>query len=428
MATYPGKVVEAPSLMSILMKKPFNILWLIPDSTNYLYHSYVNALRRLGCSVTLFYYRDRLMEVGGRQMRDEILRGLPSAPGRNVLLASLYGQSYELTPEFLRELGRQIPVAIWSVDDEIYCTSQTVYLAQTADAVITTDYWGRGVIEQIGVPTIYFPCPSLDFADAKPNTRKTIDVSFVGNCLVSDRMHYIDHLERNDIPVETFGRGSKNGYISREKLREVMSASRINLNFSKMNISKEVLRQETWRQHVRQIKGRPLEVAAMGGFCLSEYASHLGRVLEVGKEVDVFWSTEQLLDKVKYYLAQDEERERIAHAAYLRVQKEWGPLQGLAGVLNELDRCIAHVRGHRGENLPLVKSVAYREAEVENAVRLAASLLRRRRIRFACELMVDSIFPFRKGTVSGLVTGMRRVVERLLGAFLKTLRALRGAR
>ncbi|WP_204104543.1 MULTISPECIES: glycosyltransferase [Spirulina sp. CCY15215] len=59
----------------------------------------------------------------------------------SLVLTSFYHDSMALTPEFLKKLSEKIDLVVWSFDDEIYSTSQTIYQAQSAHAIITTDFY-----------------------------------------------------------------------------------------------------------------------------------------------------------------------------------------------------------------------------------------------------------------------------------------------
>ncbi len=74
---------------------------------------------------------------------------------------------------------------------------------------------------------------------------------------------------------------------------------------------------------IRDIKGRPFEVASVGGFILSEYFSGLEYMFEIGKEIEVFYDTDDLIEKVKFYLDNDSLREKIAYNGYLKVKSDY---------------------------------------------------------------------------------------------------------
>ncbi len=67
-----------------------------------------------------------------------------------------------------------------------------------------------------------------------------------------------------------------------------------------------------------QIKGRNFEVPGCSGFLLTNLADNLADYYDVDQEVVCFDSQRDMIDKIRYYLAHEKERMRIADAGYQR--------------------------------------------------------------------------------------------------------------
>ena len=71
-----------------------------------------------------------------------------------------------------------------------------------------------------------------------------------------------------------------------------------------------------------QIKGRDFEIPACGGFLLTQENPELCEYFEPGREIAVYGDTEDLIDKIGFYLSHDEERERVRAAGYRRFLRD----------------------------------------------------------------------------------------------------------
>ncbi|MTV49662.1 glycosyltransferase [Heliobacillus mobilis] len=71
-----------------------------------------------------------------------------------------------------------------------------------------------------------------------------------------------------------------------------------------------------------QTKLRHFEVAGAGAFQLTNENPELSRLFQPGKEIVFFRNREELKDKINYFITHDEERYRIAKAAYQRAHGE----------------------------------------------------------------------------------------------------------
>ena len=89
-------------------------------------------------------------------------------------------------------------------------------------------------------------------------------------------------------------------------LLKVYTCSKINLNIS-----------------LKGIEGgtpqRVMDIMGAGGFMMTNYCAETAELFEEDKEIVMFRTPEELVEKSDYYLSHDEEREKIAKAGYEKV-------------------------------------------------------------------------------------------------------------
>ena len=73
-----------------------------------------------------------------------------------------------------------------------------------------------------------------------------------------------------------------------------------------------------------QLKPRPFQATGAGAMALNDYCPELEDLFEIGREIVTFrfGDFDELRDKLTWYAAHDEERERIARAGYRRSRKQ----------------------------------------------------------------------------------------------------------
>jgi spore maturation protein CgeB len=90
------------------------------------------------------------------------------------------------------------------------------------------------------------------------------------------------------------------------------SRSKISLGFSTVGET------HLGRERITQIRLRDFEAIMCGAFHITEYMPELEEFFEVGKEIICYTDPDDLVEKCKYYLAHEAERERIRQAGRRR--------------------------------------------------------------------------------------------------------------
>jgi spore maturation protein CgeB len=119
------------------------------------------------------------------------------------------------------------------------------------------------------------------------------------------------------------------------------SRSRINLGFSSVGNTHRT------SNRIVQVRLRDFEVPMSGGFYMVEHFDELGEFFEIGKEVVCYTDPDDMASKIKYYLSNETDRERIRLAGFERARRDHSWHRRFAQVFEKMgfpkssDRCAA---------------------------------------------------------------------------------------
>ncbi|WP_323592454.1 CgeB family protein [Aliarcobacter butzleri] len=126
--------------------------------------------------------------------------------------------------------------------------------------------------------------------------KKIYDVVFIGQNF-GNREMYVNYLKSNGINVLALGRGWSEGRITQTQMIEIFNKAKIVLNFSS----------SAGHPELKFLKGRVFEIPATGSFLLTEECEELDDYFKVGIELERFSTKEEMLEKVRYYLENEEQ-------------------------------------------------------------------------------------------------------------------------
>ena len=162
-----------------------------------------------------------------------------------------------------------------------------------------------------GALPIYLPEGANPEIHKSYDLKKTIDVSFVGQCY-GNRPETIRKLNGCGVRVEAYGYGWPNGPLSTEEMVEMYSRSKINLGFGGV----------VGYSNTYCLKGRDFEVPMSRGLYLTEYHTELKKFYELGKEIVTYTDFGDLLGKIQYLLSNPKETEMIRDKGRQRALNE----------------------------------------------------------------------------------------------------------
>jgi spore maturation protein CgeB len=306
---------------------------------SYEYHNLFQSLERIVDPVIVFDFMQVLKQRGREQMNRALLETV-LAERPDVAIVAPYTD--QLIPEVIDEINHHTTTVGYFFDD-VWRIEYARFWAGHFSFVTTSDVNGVMKFRDAGHDNvIYSPFACNHRVFVKSDLPKKNDVSFVGQ-YHPYRAWYLHHLRRAGIRVQVWGQGWGTGRLSQDQMVAAFNQSRINLNLSNskswdMRYVTTVARPirdslRAWRDSLRglhqpdakvreQVKGRHFEINACGGFQLSYYVEGLERHYRIGEEVALYASPEELVEKVRYYLKHEDEREAIAQRGYERTLRD----------------------------------------------------------------------------------------------------------
>jgi spore maturation protein CgeB len=301
------------------------------------YNSLYLCLTAMGVDVTLFDYLSREGEVGRERMNAELL-DIVRTERPEAVLVSLYTD--QILPATLNTIKAQTTSVYYAYDD--MWRRDFVDFWAPHFSYVTTSYV-RGVAEMSlrgHRNAIYLSLASNHYLFRRKDVAKQYDVSFVGMSHPYRRW-LVRWLERSGIHVHVFGTGWKKesiagtrfrkGRVPAEQLVDIINATRVNLNLTNetswdarylLSSPRALLNTFRSRKTFAPVNLRIFEVNACGGFQLVPYMEGLEKRYDIGTELVTYQSPEQLVERVRYYLEREDERQAIADAGYRRTLRE----------------------------------------------------------------------------------------------------------
>jgi spore maturation protein CgeB len=273
--------------------------------------AFLPALRRLGYEVQHFDTQNPTLHATYADLNYALLAEVKRYDPDIIMTVQ---KDYEVWTDTLLAIRRMGKAALvtWTTDDSFKFHTVSKFIAPFYDAISTLFKYRVEDYIRAGVEGVYYTQCAANSHWLNPPKRAEdcqFSVSFVGKPY-RPRVELVRALERAGIHVDCFGFGWPNGPIPTDQMPVVMRDSVISLNFSAAAESDAV--QNT------QIKARTFEVPGAGGFLLTDTSPGMAEVYEFGREIEVYDDFDDLQKKIRYYLQHPDERDRIAHAGYLR--------------------------------------------------------------------------------------------------------------
>jgi len=294
---------------------------------SYEYFNFYQSLKQAGHEVELFDYMGELQAFGKEGMNQKLLvRVQKWRP--TLAVFSLYTDQFD--PQAINALRGHTKTFCFFHDDT-WRVEYSRYWAHQFDYFSTPDLHGETKYRELGLANaIYFPFGCNERIFRKLDVPRKYDVSFVGGWHPY-REWLIERIRKAGISVEVAGYRWPKGEIDQEGMIRLFNESRINLNLSNSaswdarylaSSPRAFINRLRSKKNIEQMKARIFEVSGCGAFQLSYFVEGLAHCYDIDREVCVYADVDDLIEKIKFYLAHEDLRESIATAAYKRTLKD----------------------------------------------------------------------------------------------------------
>jgi spore maturation protein CgeB len=349
--------------------------------------NFYDSLARMGHTILYFDFMTLLRTRGREEMNRRLLE-VARAEKPALTFSVLFRD--EIDPDVVRRVPDASggPTLNWFCDDVWRFEDFSRRVAPAFSWVVTTARSVLPAYARIGCGNVIhaqWACNHFLYR-RQPGAPMKHDLTFVGQPH-GNRRRIVEALRAAGLRVEVWGQGWDSGRIPQERMIEVFNQSRINLNLAQSSsppttrigragaaarrVVASALRslpggsqiKTAGRRVVRavrgarlgagawggaarasleepiaegdlpsQMKGRNFEVPGCGGFLLTDPVEDLERCYEPGREIVLFRTLPELIDRARHYLTHEEERASIARAAYERTLREHTYVHRFCGI------------------------------------------------------------------------------------------------
>jgi spore maturation protein CgeB len=303
------------------------------------------SIEDLGHEVIPFYYDEFLKKTD--ELQTEILKKADEVKPDLIFFILFQDQFYI---ETLKKLKDKYTTFNWFGDDSWRFDNFTSRYANHFTFCSTSDKFSIPKYHKIGQKNVMMGQWAVIKTPSPENVEEIdyeFDVSFIGGFNYA-RGWFLKMLESRGIKVQAFGNGWPNGAVSLERMNEIFLKSKINLNLSNSKcfdiryvLSHPMRLAHTLKtkKNATQMKARHFEINYNGGFQLADFAAGLDDYLDIGKEVVCYKDVDEASTLIKYYLNNDEEREKIKLKGFERSVREHTYQARLKAILDYGEKC-----------------------------------------------------------------------------------------
>jgi len=345
--------------------------WQVDPNTTYesfdylVWHESMQEKYGARHQILPFFYDLVMIDRGKKALNEELLQFISKERPDFVLFN--VGE-FELTKDTIRKItGSGAVTLYWCSDDSWRFDSVSKKMAPYFSWVASHPLSVIEKYKAMGCRTI-FVHEGVRESLYRPvgESEKNIDVSFVGT-LNPERAKTVAALRKAGLSVLVRGKGWPGGEVPLSEMVALTARSKISLilnppsfyfglkplvrllfkrpefgsSWRRLRIEPDFWNfgdnlREWFSKLKRQVKARHFETLACRTLGMTLYAEDLEKYYEIGKEIIVYKDMPDLIEKIRYYLANPMEAERVARAGYERTIRDHAVAKRLEQIFNTI--------------------------------------------------------------------------------------------
>ncbi|WP_414848025.1 CgeB family protein [Bacillus sp. IT-79MI2] len=238
--------------------------------------------------------------------------------------------------ELLKRNG--IKTAVWMTDDP-YVIDQSKKIAPFYEFVFTQEINCVSFYKSIGCQNVYHLPLAADpnvFYPREVDEKYKTDILFIGVAF-SNRVKFFDeiadYLVNKNMLISGVGwkslknyhllqrRINANHWLSPEETANYYNGAKIVLNLHRSH-DDPTINKNSEKIEALSLNPRTFEISACGAFQLTDIRPDVSEFYKPGYDIETYRTPQELIEKIEYYLNNEEERKTIASRALNRIQNE----------------------------------------------------------------------------------------------------------
>ena len=304
------------------------------ESDSYMYQIWAYTLRKIFPNLITFDTKENYFKYGKAIMNKKVLNLIKKENPDIILFAFFNDEIYIETLFNLKKIKAK--TVIISCDEDLKYENYYKFISLFFDYKIASQEMVKLDYEKDKHKNVFFHKDYNTYKLKPINIEKKYDVTFIGRPK-ADRAEMLSFLVKNKIKLALFGWDWYNypdlkdvykGPLNSEDYNKVLNETKINLCFTKSGYEEE--------KNLYNWKGKAFEVPQTKSFQLIEYFHLINSFFKNKKETDTFKNKEELLEKVKYYLKNEKEREKIAENSYKKINHSYNREEDLKIIFTKI--------------------------------------------------------------------------------------------